>query len=181
MIDQRTSVTSARGYAALYYPWIVINDPMSLTGNDKVLVPPSGHLGGIYSRSDAQRGVHKAPANEFITGAVDLERNLSDGDQGQINLEGINALRLFPGGPPIVWVSARCPRGPAPLALRQRTPAVLLRRGIDPQGLRWAVFEPNTPGLWKALGRSITEFLTRVWRRRAVRADRQAGVLRQDR
>ncbi len=169
VISQRATVTSARGYAALYYPWIVINDPTSLTGNDTVLVPPSGSIGGIFARSDAQRGVHKAPANEFITGAVDLERNLSDGDQGQINIEGVDGLRIFPGQRPIVW-GARTTAPPDQVPWRYvnvRRLFIFVEQSIK-QGIQWAVFEPNDQTLWKKLNRTISEFLTRVWRSGAL-------------
>jgi phage tail sheath protein FI len=168
-LTQIANVTSARGYAALYYPWIVINDPTSLTGNDTVLVPPSGAIGGIYARVDTQRGVHKAPANEYITGAVDLERNLSDGDQGQINIEGVDALRVFPGQRPIVW-GARTTAPPDQIPWRYvnvRRLFIFVEQSIK-QGILWAVFEPNDQTLWKKLNRTISEFLTRVWRSGAL-------------
>jgi uncharacterized protein len=169
VITQRASVTSARGYSALYYPWIRINDPTSLTGNDTVLVPPSGAVSGICARSDAQRGVHKAPANEFIVGAVDLERNLSDGDQGQINIEGVNGLRLFPGQRPIVW-GARTTAPPDQTPWRYvnvRRLFIFVEQSIR-LGILPAVFEVNNQALWKRLGRTISEFLTRVWRSGAL-------------
>jgi len=169
VISQRANVSSARGYAALYYPWIVINDPTSLTGNDTVLVPPSGHIGGIYARSDSQRGVQKAPANEYITGAVDLERILSDGDQGQINIANINGLRVFPGAGPIVWgARTTTPAGQVPWQyVNVRRLFIFVEQSIK-QGIQWAVFEPNNQSLWKQLNRTITEFLTRVWRSGAL-------------
>ena len=87
---QRRSVDSTRGYAALYYPWLRV--PPARAGAP-ILVPPSGHICGIIARSDGSRGVHKAPANEIINGAVGIERSLSDVDQGQLNLAGINVAR----------------------------------------------------------------------------------------
>src|SRR5205085_818410 len=84
VIAQRAAVESERGYAALYYPWIVVNDPSSASGNATLLVPPSGHMAGIFARSDSERGVHKAPANELITGAIGLERILDDNEHGEL-------------------------------------------------------------------------------------------------
>jgi phage tail sheath protein FI len=166
----RQRLDSPAGFAALYFPWIVINDPLSRTGNDTLLVPPSGHIAGIYARSDTQRGVHKAPANEFITGAIDLERALNDTDQGEINDVGINALRVFPGSArPIVW-GARTTAPPDQVAWRYvnvRRLFLFVEKSLQ-VGIRWAVFEPNDRSLWKKLERTIGEFLTRVWRSGAL-------------
>jgi hypothetical protein len=169
LLTQRAAVLSARGYAALYYPWIWINDPLSRSGDDLLLVPPSGHLAGIYARSDNQRGVHKAPANEYITGAADLGAMLSNAEQGEINIEGVNVLRIFPGQRPIVWgARTTAPRDEVPWRyLNVRRLFLFVEKSIQ-RGVRWAVFEPNDQALWKKLDRTITEFLTRVWRSGAL-------------
>ncbi|HEY7313293.1 MAG TPA: phage tail sheath subtilisin-like domain-containing protein [Gemmataceae bacterium] len=157
--------TSGAGFAALYFPWIVINDPTSSSGSNRLLVPPSGHIAGIYARVDDARGVHKAPANEFVNGAVDLERILNDSDQGVINDLGINALRIFPGqARPVVW-GARTTAPQDNVAFRYinvRRLFLFVEKSIQ-FGIRWAVFEPNDLSLWKKLDRTIREFLTRVW------------------
>jgi uncharacterized protein len=161
---QRATLTSTRGYAAMYYPWILVNDPAGPTGNERLLVPPSGHLAGIYARSDSQRGVQKAPANELISGALKLEVVLNDADQGLLNAAGINVLRLFPGQPPVVW-GARTTAPQDQTAWRYinvRRLFIFVEQSLL-AGLRWAVFEPNDTGLWKKLERRISEFLTRVW------------------
>lgn len=169
LLVQRAAALSQRGYAALYYPWIHINDPLSRTGDDLVLVPPSGHVAGIYARSDTQRGVHKAPANEFVTGAVDLHWLLSDAEQGEINVEGVNVLRVFPGQRPIVWgARTTAPKDEVPWRyVNVRRLFLFIEKSIQ-RGIRWAVFEPNDFALWKKLDRTITEFLTRVWRSGAL-------------
>lgn len=168
--SQRPAVESARGYAALYYPWIQINDPQSATGDDLLLVPPSGHIAGICARTDADRGVHKAPANELIRGAVGLERVVDKATQGELNEEGINVIRIFPGGArPIVW-GARTTAPKDVTAWRYvnvRRLFLFIEESIQ-EGLRWSVFEPNDLSLWKKLDRTITEFLTRVWRSGAL-------------
>jgi uncharacterized protein len=159
--DQRTNATSTFGYAAIYYPWISVGNPV---GSGTVLVPPSGHIAGIYARSDNNRGVHKAPANELINGALNLEVILNDADQGVLNAAGINVLRLFPGQPPAVW-GARTTAPPDQTAWRYinvRRLFIFVEQSLL-EGLRWAVFEPNDIGLWNKLERTITEFLTRVW------------------
>jgi Bacteriophage tail sheath protein len=169
LLMERAAVLSARGYAALYYPWIWITDPLSATGNDLLLVPPSGHLAGIYARSDNQRGVHKTPANEYIMGALDLDTLLSDTEQGELNVEGVDVLRVFPGQRPIVWGGrTTCPKDEVPWRyINVRRLFLFVEKSIQ-QGLRWAVFEPNDQALWKKVDRTITEFLTRVWRSGAL-------------
>ena len=169
LLTQRAAALSARGYAALYYPWIWINDPLSRSGDDLLLVPPSGHMAGIYARSDSQRGVHKAPANEYITGAADLGAMLSNADQGEINIEGINVLRIFPGQRPIVWGGrTTAPKDEVPWRyINVRRLFLFVEKSIQ-RGIRWAVFEPNDQVLWKKLDRTIAEFLTRVWRSGAL-------------
>lgn len=165
VVNQRAGLESARGYAALYYPWLSIPDPQSTTG-DTLLVPPSGFMAGIYARVDQQRGVHKAPANEMVTGALALERVFSETDLGQLNIEGINLIRTFPNRTrPTVW-GARTTNPPAEAPWRYinvRRLFIYVEDSIK-DGIRWSVFEPNDLALWEKLKRTISEFLTRVWR-----------------
>jgi phage tail sheath protein FI len=170
ILTQRAAVESKRGYAALYYPWIRIQDPSSLTGDETLLVPPSGHLAGIFARSDNTRGVHKAPANELIRSAVGLERILDDTEQGELNIEGINVLRIFAGKVrPIVWgARTTAPRDETAYRYVNVRRLLLFVEESIQEGIQWAVFEPNDLTLWKKLNRTISEFLTRVWRAGAL-------------
>ncbi len=159
--EQRNSVDSSRGYAALYYPWLQV--PRVITG-DAIVVPPSGHVCGIIARSDATRGVHKAPANELVSGALGVERSMSDIDQGQLNLRGINVLRVFStGGRVTLWGARTTATDRNWQYVNIRRLFLYLEESIE-EGIRWAVFEPNNLGLWQKLRRTITEFLTRAWR-----------------
>jgi len=170
LMTQLAWCRSVRGFASLYYPWISINDPSSQTGNDTLLIPPSGHLAGIYARVDAQRGVHKAPANELIAGAIGLEVVVDSVTQGQLNIAGLDVLRVFPGEVrPNVW-GARTTAPPDQTAWRYncvRRLFIFVETTLK-YGLRPYVFEPNDLTLWKKLNRTITEFLTRVWRSGAL-------------
>lgn len=161
--DQFGDVRSALGFAALYYPWIVARNPIN--GRDEEW-PPSGHIAGIYARTDTERGVHKAPANTNIRGALGLQRLLTDEQQGRLNLMGINVLRVFAGqSQPLVW-GARTTTGNLDTNwqyVNVRRLFLFLEESIQ-EGIRWAVFEPNNLQLWQKLRRTITEFLTRVWR-----------------
>jgi hypothetical protein len=128
-----------------------------------VLVPPSGHVCGIIARSDASRGVHKAPANEIVNGALGVERTMSDVDQGQLNMKGINVVRVFAGGRPMLWGARTTASDKNWQYVNVRRLFLFLEESIQ-EGIRGAVFEPNNTGLWAKLRRTITEFLTRVWK-----------------
>lgn len=174
---QRAWCQSARGYAALYYPWIQINDPNSLTGADTILVPPCGHMAGVYARSDAT-GVQNSPANLGIAGAVGLEVNVDDVTQGLLNIAGINVSRVFPGQVlPLVWGA----RTTAPTAQATWTYINVRRTFIYVEsslklGLQPYVFQPNDTGLWKRLNRTIDDFLNRVWRSGALFGSKAADA-----
>jgi hypothetical protein len=160
---QRQGLDSTRGYAGLYYPWISV--PRATPG-PPMQIPPSGHVCGIMAQTDAMRGVHKAPANVIISGALDVEegRVLGDTDQGILNLEGINAIRRFrTGARPVVWGARTTATDTNWQYVNIRRLFLFLEKSIQ-VGIRWAVFEPNNTGLWEKLRRTITDFLTRVWR-----------------
>jgi len=152
-------------YAALYFPWIQVYDPVS---NGNIFAPPSGHMAGIYSRVDNERGVHKAPANVVIRGAVGVESRLSKADQDGLNPPGINVIRAFDSNI-TVW-GARTLGGDANTEwkyINVRRLFLFLRESID-EGTQWVVFEPNTPNLWAKIRRNISAFLTNVWRSGAL-------------
>lgn len=164
---QRSSLTGTldKGFAALYYPWIRIQDPSRKAVADQ---PPSGHVVGIYAKTDAIRGVHKAPANVGIAGAVGVERRLTDIDQGFINLDGTNAIRILPGrNQPVVWGARTCAGDRNWQYVNIRRLFLFLELSIQ-QGLRSSVFEPNDLALWQGLKRTISEFLEREWRAGAL-------------
>lgn len=159
--DQLAAVQHEKGFAALYYPWMLARNP--LTKRDE-LWPPSGHITGVYARTDATRGVHKAPANTNLRGALGLERMLTEVEQGPLNLMGINVLRVFGGrGQPMVWGARTVASDRNWQYVNIRRLFLFLEESIA-EGIRWAVFEPNNLQLWQKLKQSITEFLTRVWR-----------------
>ena len=164
--EQRDALTAERGFAALYYPWLRIRDPRSAGPTPRAMfVPPSGHIAGVYARVDAFPGVHKAPANVDIRGTLGLERSLSDRQQGPLNRQGVNVLRVFPGdGRVIVWgARTTLDQGTDFLYVNVRRLLLYLEESIQ-EGIRWAVFSPNDLTLWQQLKRTIGDFLTRVWR-----------------
>jgi len=170
----RQSVESPYGFAALYYPWLQVRDPLSRTfPPGTMFIPPSGHIAGIYARTDQERGVHKAPANTDVRGVLGLERRLSDAQQGPLNVNGINVLRIFQGSKTVVVWGARTTVERTINDWRYvnvRRLMLYIEESIE-EGIRWAVFEPNGLPLWQKLKRTISEFLTRVWRDGALFGD----------
>lgn len=160
---QRAGLDSTRGYTALYYPWLRV---LPFGPGDPILVPASGHVAGICARIDNNRGVHKAPAGieALVNGALGVERTMSDIDQGQLNLQGINIIRVFQtGGRPTVWGSRTTASDKNWMYVNIRRLFLFLEESIQ-EGIRWAVFEPHNPALWAKLKRTITAFLVQQWR-----------------
>lgn len=155
-------------FAAFYFPWIQVFDPatkLSDQNSDGLqYVPPSGHIAGIYARVDSQRGVHKAPANEAVFGALGLKYAISKAQQDGLNPQGVNCIRNLNGNN-FVW-GARTVGGDANADLKYinvRRTLLFIRESID-EGTQWVVFEPNTPELWQKITRNVSAFLTNVWR-----------------
>jgi Bacteriophage tail sheath protein len=148
-------------YGTFYYPWIQVRDP--LTGQQEY-TPPSGHMAGIWARTDALRGVHKAPANEAIRGAVGLQREITRSEQDVLNPRGVNCIRKFGSEGIRVW-GARMLSAEASewRYINVRRLSISVEQAIA-NGTRWMVFEPNDYTLWRSIRRDIGAFLTRVWR-----------------
>lgn len=148
------------GYTTFYYPWLTIRDPIS--GNP-ISAPPSGHMAGIWARSDASRGVHKAPANEPVLGAGGVEYQVSRTEQETLNPGRVNCIRFFPAEGLRVW-GARTLADPASewRYINVRRLTNMLKESIQ-NGTQWIVFEPNASQLWSEIRRDVGAFLTRVW------------------
>ncbi|MER6474760.1 phage tail sheath family protein [Streptomyces filamentosus] len=151
-------------YAALYYPWIDVADPS--TGRVSP-VPPSGHVAGIWARNDDQRGVHKAPANEVVRGAVSLRTQLTKGEHDRLNPIGVNCIRAFPGRGIRVWGARTLASDPAWRYLNVRRLFNYLEESIL-AGTQWVVFEPNDDALWARIRRTVSAFLVNEWRKGAL-------------
>lgn len=151
-------------YAALYYPWIKTFDPAS---GQSVTVPPSGHMAGIWARNDSERGVHKAPANEIVRGAVDLDLQITRGEQDLLNPVGVNCIRAFPGRGIRVWGARTLASDPAWRYLNVRRYFNYLEESIL-IGTQWVVFEPNDDALWARIRRNVSAFLVNEWRSGAL-------------
>ncbi len=149
-------------YGAYYFPWIQVYDPDK--GN--VYVPPSGHIAGVYSRTDSERGVHKAPANEQIRGALGLKYAVSKGEQDLLNPKGINAIRHLNGAVRI-WGARTLSTDPSWRYINVRRLFIMVESSIE-RATQWVVFEPNDHRLWKRVTRTISSFLTLLWRNGAL-------------
>jgi phage tail sheath protein FI len=152
-------------YAALYYPWVTIADPAG--GATPIPVPPSGFICGIYARTDTQRGVFKAPANQPLLGALGFERSIADPESNALNDLGINTLRSFPGQGNLVWGARTTTSDPDWTYINVRRLFIYIESSID-KGIQWAVFEPNNDLLWAALTSRISSFLVTAWRQGAL-------------
>ena len=149
-------------YGAYYFPWIQVYDPDK--GN--IFVPPAGHICGVYSRTDSERGVHKAPANEIVRGALGLKYNVSKGEQDLLNPKGINAIRFMNGGIRI-WGARTLSSDPSWRYINVRRLFIMVESSIE-RATQWVVFEPNDHRLWKRVQRTIASFLTLLWRNGAL-------------
>ena len=173
-------------YAALYHPWIEILDPTERAAQGRpprrLLLPPSGFVSGIYARSDIERGVHKAPANEVVRGLTRFEANINKARQDVLNPEGINALRFFEGRGNRVWGARTMSSDPEWKYVNVRRLFIYIEHSID-KGTQWAVFEPNGPRLWANIRQTVEDFLLVLWRDGALLGDKpeQAYFVRCDR
>jgi phage tail sheath protein FI len=151
-------------FAAVYWPRIKVLDQQS---GQNMFMPPSGHMAGIWARNDDTRGVHKAPANETIRGAVDLECRITRREQDMLNPEGINCLCSFPGRGIRVWGARTLSSDDAWKYVNVRRLFNYLEKSIL-ANTDWAVFEPNDRNLWAKLRRTISSFLVMEWRKGAL-------------
>jgi phage tail sheath protein FI len=149
-------------YGTFYFPHITVRDPLA-PGN-LINVPPSGHVAGIWARTDATRGVHKAPANEIVRGALNLTYRLTRAELGELNQAGVNCIRLFATEGIRVW-GARTLAGSSSewRYLNVRRLFNMIEESIA-DNTRWIVFEPNDNTLWKSIRRDISAFLVGLWR-----------------
>jgi phage tail sheath protein FI len=147
-------------YAAMYYPWIKVMDPATDT---VVSLPSSGHIAGVWARNDNTRGVHKAPANEVVQGAVGLAYQTTKGEQDTLNPIGVNCIRAFPGRGIRVWGARTLSSNPSWRYINVRRLFNYVEKSIE-GGTQWVVFEPNDRKLWARVKRDASAFLRTVWR-----------------
>lgn len=152
--------SSKRGLAAVYTPWIVIHDALSGAPTTQ---PPSGHVAGLFARIDAERGVHKAPANAALAGALSLTRSISRAEQDGLNPLGINCIRSFHDGIKVWGARTLADSSSEWRYVPIRRLVTMISQSVA-LGTRWVVFEPNDEPLWQALRRDVDAFLHTLWR-----------------
>jgi Bacteriophage tail sheath protein len=169
ILAYRGQFDSTRG--ALYHPWVEIFDPLQRASQGapppRILLPPSGFVTGIYARSDVNRGVFKAPANEVVMGLTKFELNINKGRQDVLNPEGVNALRFFKGRGNRVWGARTMSSDPEWKYVNVRRLFIFLEHSID-KSTQWAVFEPNNERLWANIRFTIEDFLYVQWKSGAL-------------
>jgi phage tail sheath protein FI len=161
-LNPRTRVDTK--FAAFYCPWLTVADPLS---GARTTVPPGGYVAGIYVRTDSERGVHTAPANEVVRGALALEIPIRDSEQEILNPRGVNTIREFTGRGIRVWGARTLSSDPEWKYVNVRRLFIYLERSIA-QGLQWAVFEPNGETLWARVTDTVRLFLRTTWRSGAL-------------
>jgi len=162
VLKLRRTIDSSR--AALYFPWVRILDPLT---NQEFDNPPSGHICGIYARTDIERGVYKAPANEVIRLATGFEKKVTKRKQDLLNPQGINCLRKIRGRGYRVWGARTISSDPEWRYINVRRYFVYLERSID-NGTQWAVFESNGEALWSNVRVTVENFLLNEWKSGAL-------------
>jgi phage tail sheath protein FI len=161
--EWRTNSMYDSKFAALYYPWIMVNNPAATNGDRTIAVPPSGHMAGIWGRSDESRGVWKAPANEVIAGALGVETQITKGEQAQLNPIGVNCIRPFGTRGIRVWGARTLSSDPSWRYINVRRLFNMIETTIE-DGTQWVVFEPNDQTLWERVKRTVNAFLLGLWR-----------------
>jgi Bacteriophage tail sheath protein len=168
-------------FAAYYYPWVSVRD---LSTGEIVLAPPSGHMAGLWARTDATRGVHKAPANDTLRGVLGVARRVTPSEQGELNEAGVNVIRMFDTLGIRPWGARTLARTDRPdmKYINVRRTFCMIEESIA-QGTSWTVFEPNDTELWSMVVRDLKAFLTGLWRDGALmgRTPEEAFMIKCDR
>jgi phage tail sheath protein FI len=156
-------ILSESSFAGVYYPWILVDDPLRLSGLVRA-IPPSGHVAGIYGRSDQRKGVHKPPMNEVLEAVSDVRFSVDDIDHGELNDNNVNTVRVMPGRGVRVMGARTLWRDILLRYINVRRLLSTIEKALE-QSLSWTVFEPNNPHLWAELDRVVRSFLETLFRR----------------
>lgn len=159
----KSTANLASEYAGVYYPWVEVADPIGVGKSPTKLVPPSGHMMGIYARMDTNIGCWRAPAgtDAQVLGIIKLEYNVSDAEQDLLNPECINCVRSFEGQGVVAWGARTLSKGEYKYIPVRRV-AMFIEQSIL-ANLMWTVFKPNDAPLWNASKNTVENFLTGLW------------------
>ncbi len=167
ILEWRSRFDSQRGFAAFYYPWLRVLDPLKLGNNPTRSVPPCGHIAGLYSRFDFKLGVYKAPANGELFWAEDVTVEINDDEQAILNPEGVNCVRAFPGRGIRVYGARTISTDPDWRYINVRRLMLQIEEGID-ESTQWAVFESHNFNLRQLIVLGVSSFLETFWRQGAL-------------
>lgn len=161
------AITPKNSYGAVYLPWLKMNDPTGKSA-EPIIVPPSGYVAGLFAKTDAQRGVWKAPAGTAVAlgGAMGVAANFTDVQQGNLNPLNINVIRQFAGSGIVLWGARTVSSDTEWNYVPVRRIGIFLRVSIY-RGIQWAVFEPNDEELWSQLRLNIGSFMMTLYRQGA--------------
>ncbi len=162
VLDHRNMFDTS--YAALYHPWLEVFDPLARKSS---YMPPSGAMVGIYARTDTERGVQKAPANEVVRGCTGLSCPYNEGEQDILNPQGVNLIRSFTGRGIRVWGARTASSNPLWKYINVRRLFIFVEESRK-ANTNWVVFEPNSEALWGRVQRTIELFLSSMWRSGAL-------------
>lgn len=158
-------------FSTMYYPWLKVANPIAAPGGNgagkQLTVPPCGHVAGVWARNDATRGVWKAPANEVVRGALNVEMKITKGEQDLLNPIGINCIRPFGTRGIRIWGARTLSSDPSWRYVNVRRLFNFIETSIE-QGTQWVVFEPNDMALWQRVKRTVNAFLMGLWRQGAL-------------
>jgi hypothetical protein len=169
LLDRAIPRDSA-GYGAAYAPWLVVDNPLSSGPHDRYVVsPPSGHVAGVIAATDLKPGggVQKAPANEQVLGVADLATEISDREQGVLNVKGVNIIRHRPFAGIRIWGARTIASDPLWNYINVRRLFLMVERSVR-DAIQWAVFLPNTAATRADLKSTIAAFLYRLWKEGAL-------------
>ncbi len=178
-LDPRNTNKWDTSYAAFYAPWIVASDPQS---GARRVIPPGGHVLGVFARTDTERGVFKSPANEIVRGALNVRFDVNDNTQGVLNPRGVNVIRSFPARGIRVWGARTLSSDSLWKYVSVRRLFIFLEHSIY-DGTQWVVFEPNDDRLWARVKDTLRLFLRSQWRAGALfgRTEEEAFFITIDR
>ncbi|GLI00737.1 phage tail sheath family protein [Phytohabitans aurantiacus] len=171
-LEWRSKLARDTAFGALYYPNLVVTNPLARPGATNgerfITVSPVGHVAGVWARTDATRGVWKAPANEALRGIARLETDVTNGEQDLLNPEGVNCIRSFGSYGTKIWGARTLAKtDPSWRYVNVRRLFNFIEESIR-RGTQWAVFEPNDFDLWQRVKRNISSFLRGLWMQGAL-------------
>ncbi|TCO55195.1 phage tail sheath family protein [Actinocrispum wychmicini] len=171
-LEWRSALGKDSGFGAAYYPHLVVQNPLArpgaTNGEKFITVPPSGHVAGVWARTDAARGVWKAPANEVVRGIARLESDVTTGEQDLLNPAQVNCIRSFGANGIRIWGARTLSSVDQSWRyINVRRLFIFVEESIR-RGTQWVVFEPNDADLWARVRRTVSAFLRNMWMQGAL-------------